>query len=555
MTNTTEAVNTVAKNYEVQKLSAKELQEDIQIDVALKKIQHRFKRHTNTSAERSIVIGDGLIILDEEIAKITVDNAITWTFKVETPTHEDSDIENFMIKKHNDVFRYYLIKYQHNDENPNDPYITTLEHINGDALDTSSLDLSSRDSFDWEFGDGGGGDDDCEGIVVGYEFQACNQGGTHTAGTYCCQHLGAPHGCQTNSGFCGFTCTGTSEVEILDFSHCDAPVGDPVDGDNPNDGDISTGGGSGNPNTGNDDNNNTVTTLVDPRCPLGKVTDPVTGDCVCPSDKVEQFVSGVSMCICAAGRVEDYRGTCVDKCETTLVDLQNVFPNTSAAKLQGIADYINEHGKNFGIDTNEKLQHFLAQAGHESTKIGGHEFEAFEENLNYRISRLGTNNKNWKKYFNTISNPTADPNKANPNNYVSGSNPVFADAQKLGNLVYANRNGNGSFNSGDGYRFRGRGVIHLTGRYNYQQFTNFYQGRYNSTKDFIATPGLLVSDTEIAVISALWFFQKDVLNKLNPSMNSNTSVTRVTFLVNGGFNGLPHRRLLFSHAQNHIICK
>ena len=72
----------------------------------------------------------------------------------------------------------------------------------------------------------------------------------------------------------------------------------------------------------------------------------------------------------------------------------------------------------FGVNTKEKLQHFLAQAGHESSfaLAGKDEFEAFEENLNYRWAKLGKKDY-WERYFNTIASPTADSTKANPNDY------------------------------------------------------------------------------------------------------------------------------------------
>src|SRR5690606_34165876 len=101
------------------------------------------------------------------------------------------------------------------------------------------------------------------------------------------------------------------------------------------------------------------------------------------------------------------------KCQTTLEDVKKVFPNTNENILRTITALINIYGKDFGIDTEEKMQHFLAQAGHESTNYAGTEFSAFEENLNYRIANLGI--KDFGLYFNPVTNPTENPAKANPN--------------------------------------------------------------------------------------------------------------------------------------------
>ncbi len=343
-TKTTETVVTESKKYNVQKLGSKELQEDTEIGIALQKIRNRLQSNVsnNSLTERNVVISDGLVIFDNEVVKITIGTTMTWTFKIETPTHEASEIENFMIKKHGDVFSYYLIKYQDDDGNPETPHIAYLEQINGNALDTSNLNLSSRDAFDWEFGDGGGGDDDCEGIVVGYQFQTCNQGGYHTAGTYCCQHVGAPHGCQTNSGFCGFTCNGTSEVEILDFSHCDAPVGDPVDGGNENPNDNQIGGGSG---SGNGDGSDTMST------PVGLINN---GD-----DPCNPAPEG------------DLNGNCaLDYFEGCLMSINNTSVNLlTSENLAAIELYVNESG------CGESTQDFINSAVDALTNEGNVDWE------------------------------------------------------------------------------------------------------------------------------------------------------------------------------------
>ncbi|QMU63915.1 MAG: hypothetical protein GKR88_06140 [Flavobacteriaceae bacterium] len=240
-----------------------------------------------------------------------------------------------------------------------------------------------------------------------------------------------------------------------------------------------------------------------------------------------------------------------------LADFKKVFTDTDEDILEEIADAINKHGKDYGIDTDEKLQHFLAQVAHEATNpINGIAFDTFEENLNFRWAKLGTQDY-WEKYFNTIASPTTDSTKANPNDYKRDSTSVYVNKQKFANRVYNDtyrsaKTKLGNVNTGDGYKFRGRGIFQLTGRYNYQQFTTYYQNRYSSTLDFTTNPDLVVSDKEIAVISALWFFKNKVMGKV--SINNNTSVKKVTYYINSKRKGLPHRKSLFNKTKDSIQC-
>ncbi len=163
----------------------------------------------------------------------------------------------------------------------------------------------------------------------------------------------------------------------------------------------------------------------------------------------------------------------------------------------------------FGINTPLRLAHFLAQCGHES---GG--FRVTQENLNYSAKGL---NGIFKKYF---------PTEAAAAAYAR--NP-----QKIANKVYANRMDNGSEASGDGYKFRGRGYIQLTGRANYTLFGK-------AIGEDIANNPDLVSG-KYALLSAAWFWSKNGLNKLADGGASDSVVTSITKRVNGGTIGLADR--------------
>jgi putative chitinase len=183
-------------------------------------------------------------------------------------------------------------------------------------------------------------------------------------------------------------------------------------------------------------------------------------------------------------------------------------------KLKGhvpqiVIDSIPEVASKFGINTPLRVAHFLAQCGHES---GG--FRLTQENLNYSAKGLmGI----FKKYF---------PTEAIANAYAR--NP-----QKIANKVYSNRMGNGNEASGEGYKFRGRGYIQLTGKENYTAFGKSIGVDIPSNPDSVAST--------YALASAAWFFSKNGLHKIADEGASDLVVTKITKRVNGGTIGLPDR--------------
>jgi len=163
----------------------------------------------------------------------------------------------------------------------------------------------------------------------------------------------------------------------------------------------------------------------------------------------------------------------------------------------------------FELNTPLRLAHFLAQAGHES---GG--FKAVNENLNYGAKGLLSI---FKKYF-----PTEEKAKL-----------YERKPEKIANLVYGSRMGNGAETTGEGYKFRGRGYIQLTGKDNYKAFDAVV------TESIIDNPDLVA--TKYPLLSAAWFFHKNGLHKLADNGASDAVVTQITKRVNGGTIGLADR--------------
>lgn len=163
----------------------------------------------------------------------------------------------------------------------------------------------------------------------------------------------------------------------------------------------------------------------------------------------------------------------------------------------------------FQINTPLRLAHFLAQCGHES---GG--FRLTTENLNY--SAKGLQNI-FKKYFPTLEKARLYERKP----------------EKIANLVYGNRMGNGPESSGDGAKYRGRGYIQLTGRDNYRAFDAVVPENLLETPDLVAT--------KYPLLSAAWFFHRNRLHLIADEGATDAVVTKITRRVNGGTIGLADR--------------
>jgi putative chitinase len=170
---------------------------------------------------------------------------------------------------------------------------------------------------------------------------------------------------------------------------------------------------------------------------------------------------------------------------------------------------ISDTDQKFEINTPLRLAHFLAQCGHES---GG--FKLVKENLNYGAKGLlGI----FKKYF-----PTEEKAKL-----------YERKPEKIANLVYGNRMGNGPESSGDGFKYCGRGYIQLTGKNNYAAFGKAIK------EDIVANPQLVAE--KYPLLSAAWFFHTNGLHKIADKGATDLVVTEVTKRVNGGTIGLPDR--------------
>lgn len=200
----------------------------------------------------------------------------------------------------------------------------------------------------------------------------------------------------------------------------------------------------------------------------------------------------------------------------TLDILQTLCPKTKKEILESYVEPLNETMNAYSIsrDSN-RVACFLAQLIHESG-----DFTAVKENLNYSAQGLLTT---FPKYFSTPE--IAKEYERQP--------------ERIANRVYANRMGNDSETSGDGWKYRGRGLIQLTGKENYSKFARSIDKNLDETIAFLESPAG-------ACASAGWFWSTNSLNLLCDKPD----FKELTRKINGGYNGLEHRLELYQAAFN-----
>ncbi|HEX3232861.1 MAG TPA: hypothetical protein VHR41_01605 [Gemmatimonadales bacterium] len=203
----------------------------------------------------------------------------------------------------------------------------------------------------------------------------------------------------------------------------------------------------------------------------------------------------------------------------TEVQLQRFLPSLKTGPMWTTA--LNAAMSRFEINSRERAAAFLAQVAHESA-----EFQHLHENLSYRATRLMAV---WPRRF-----PTLD-----------AARPFERQPERLASFVYANRLGNGDAASGDGWRFRGRGLLQITGRGNYRSC-----GQALNLP--LETQPELLESAEPAALAAAQFWQSRGLNQLADDRNDDNDdedFVAISVVINGGRAGLPARRAYWARAK------
>ena len=200
--------------------------------------------------------------------------------------------------------------------------------------------------------------------------------------------------------------------------------------------------------------------------------------------------------------------------QITFDQLNEFFEDTNEDIVEAFVQPLNDTFEEFEINNPKRISMFLAQVGHES---GGLRFR--KENLNYSAQGL---NKIFPKYFIRAGRD---------------ANQYARNPEAIANVVYANRMGNGDEDSGDGFKFRGRGLIQLTGKTNYSAFAEFMDMDLDAVVEYLETE-------EGAAMSAGWFWDSRDLNKWADAGD----IVKCTRLINGGTIGLADRKKHYEEA-------
>jgi putative chitinase len=197
--------------------------------------------------------------------------------------------------------------------------------------------------------------------------------------------------------------------------------------------------------------------------------------------------------------------------QITEQQLQQILPGNSY--ISQWCDALNKILPKYNIDTDYRLAQFLSQ-----TYVESEAYTALIENLNYSAQSLM---RVWPNYFPTIQI----------------ANEYAHHPEQIANRAYANRLGNGNEASGDGWRYIGRGLIQVTGKYNYNSFAQ------NIDMDITQVPAYLLTFNG-AVEVACWFWSTHDLNQYSDTQNTK----EVTYLINGGYTDLQQREAAYSNA-------
>lgn len=210
--------------------------------------------------------------------------------------------------------------------------------------------------------------------------------------------------------------------------------------------------------------------------------------------------------------------------------LKQLFPKSTEENRAKYAMPLRMAMIRYNIDNPNRVRAFLAQIGHESGQLS-----AVVENLNYSAKELRSV---FGKYFKTDAEAEKYARKP----------------EAIANVVYANRLGNGDTKSGDGWRYRGRGLIQITGKSNYNEASQKMYALPLGV-DFVDEPELLATP-EYAAQSAAWWWENAGLNAIADGLggaNDTEVFKQITKRVNGGYNGLDDRLAIYERAKTVIV--
>ena len=223
----------------------------------------------------------------------------------------------------------------------------------------------------------------------------------------------------------------------------------------------------------------------------------------------------------------------------TAEQLLKIFPSASKEYMKQVADELNTDLPKYGLDSSLRCAHFFAQTREE----GGAALTARVESLNYGEEGLKSTFKYYREH------PTEAKDDAYWRDAKTRKITRHAEEEKIGNKVYASRNGNGDSASGDGWKFRGRGLIQVTGRVNYKAAAAQYGKLYGDAVDFEADPDKM-EDFPYTVRSAVCFWIEHGLQDLADKGETDANVDSITQVINLNTDSYANRRANFKTAND-----
>lgn len=239
----------------------------------------------------------------------------------------------------------------------------------------------------------------------------------------------------------------------------------------------------------------------------------------------------------------------------TLAMLKKARPSIADDYCDTILPILNKYAKLYSVNTPLRVAHLLSQVGHESG------FKVKSEVLDYSAVRMRKvfGCRNNMQGYNDATDECIILPRLRPKLWSEESTYVH-NAVNLGSYVYASRNGNGDEASQEGYKYRGRGIIQLTGKNNYREYTRIHNEKDPSDpRDFLADPDLIVNSITYGIESAfVWWDLNNLNSRIAQSLatrtesNINQHVADISIVVNGGTIGLTERVTLFNELRSMI---
>ncbi|MDT3719720.1 hypothetical protein [Pseudomonas oryzihabitans] len=227
----------------------------------------------------------------------------------------------------------------------------------------------------------------------------------------------------------------------------------------------------------------------------------------------------------------------------TLEMLQTVNPKQDKSYYKRILPFLNKYAIVYRVNTPLRIAHFLAQTGHESGFIVKSEIGTYSATRMREMFGCKGGSKNYSK-----ANDDCILGRQREKLWSEESKYTL-NAEALLNFVYSSRMGNGDEKSGEGYKYRGRGIIQLTGKDTYRRYTNIHnQANPDDPRDFVKNPDLITESLQYGIESAFVYWDMVDANKLADADDS----MALSKAINGGMNGFKDRMECLGKIKKHL---